>query len=470
MLCEARSLARATAHYVVNAPIVKRSLSPGQDLFLHPPSGSWVVVPSGVAPAVEAILRLAEADALDDVPDSDIGVIARKLHAAGLLAQHGRSAWSGRAVETRNTKVNTLILKMVGYCNIACTYCYDFSSASYKSRLTVEQGCKAVDGALARAGNRLNVLFHGGEPLLAFEAIRAIAAHAKAAAAARNIEILLSIQTNGTRFDDATVPFLIENEFSVGISLDGPAEINDAHRITFGGAGTHDRIVTLLERYPELLKRLGVLTTVTRRNCAELLPIARAFRDMGIQCWDVTVFQAAGRGSLQEDKFAPDTDILIGSYFALMDAIENGEMDTIEIRPILHYLRNLLSFDRRNMCLRDACGAGRDLVSVSADGKVEACDCISNPDLSIGHLDQGGIEVALASPTAERIRGRTTAKLEPCSSCDWRTVCGGTCLAKAGEVSVVDAAECKMSMAIFPELLRRLGRSPALARYAERFA
>jgi uncharacterized protein len=439
-------------------------------LFLQAHSGSWIIVSKRSAEEVRGLLEAAFCGLLDSYPDAADNPLIGELHRAGLLTINGRTSWEQVDFDNNSSKINTLILKMAGYCNIACTYCYDFEAATYKDRLDADQGKKAIDGALEHAGPRLNLLFHGGEPLLAFGTIRKLVAYARSKAQQTGTELLFSIQTNGTRFSPEIVEFLIGNSFSVGVSLDGPQSLNDTFRVDFKGNGTWRKIVDMISVYPKLANRLGILTTVTSANASRLKEAACHFRDMGVRCWDITVFQAAGRAAHRPSRFAPDTHEVIASYMDLLDGVEADEFGDMEVRPVLHYLRNLLGYERPNMCLRNGCGAAKELVSVSADGTVEACDCISEPELSLGSLDEIGIAGALSSAQAEKIRSRTVGRLSPCTTCDWRIFCGGTCLAKTGDVTKIDTGECAVSMALFPEILRRLAQSDRLLRYAERFA
>jgi uncharacterized protein len=211
-----------------------------------------------------------------------------------------------------------------------------------------------------------------------------------------------------------------------------------------------------------------VLTTITRTNAALLLETARYVRDLGVRGWDTTLFEAHGRAEGAAAQFAPSTDIVIQSYFKLFDAVEAGEFDQMTVFPVLHYLRNVLSSQRRSMCLRDGCGAARDLVSIGVDGSIQSCDCIADPALSLGRMDRLEIGEALDGSVAEAIRSRSTSTLSPCHECDWRSFCGGTCLARSG-LQQIDEVECQIAMGLFPDIFRRLANSDRLERYAPLF-
>lgn len=418
---------------------------------------------------VRGFLAALESGAFDAIADSGLSPLFDQLRRCGLIREQLSEPTCEQGCSGSRGRLNTLILKLVGYCDLACRYCYDFHAPTYSRRLPEEVARRAILDALSRSGPSLRVIFHGGEPLLAMDQIRSLVPFAQQAARNAGREVTFSVQTNGRHFAPGTVDFLLEHEFSIGVSLDGPPEINDRHRVDHAGRGHFAEIETALRSNPRLLAKVGVLTTVTSTNAARLLETASYFRDLGIKGWDTTLFQPLGRATGTTAEFAPPTDAIIRSYLALFDAVEAGEFDGMAVMPVLRYVRNVLSTERRSMCLRDACGAARDLVSISADGAIESCDCIGDPALSLGRMDREGIDAALEGPVAEAIRGRSTNSLPPCRQCDWRSFCGGTCLARSA-LNEVDEQECRISLAIFPEIFRRLVESDRLTRYARMFA
>jgi uncharacterized protein len=58
--------------------------------------------------------------------------------------------------------------------------------------------------------------------------------------------------TNATLLDAETIHFLVDNEINVLISLDGPAEDHDAHRVNGNGHGTFAKVMANLRRFNEI--------------------------------------------------------------------------------------------------------------------------------------------------------------------------------------------------------------------------
>lgn len=462
------TVAASVSRYTFS-PGIKISRYSGKILLWDPPTGSWCFLDEKVLPVVEGLKHLCGEGLWDSIPANALPIL-ELLYDQGLVARDGRYRWSKDWFAHHTNKVNTIILKVIGSCNLGCSYCYDYNQVRFSKTMDLEMARKAIDGVWDRSADMLNVLFHGGEPMMARDLIFALVPEIHERAQAAGKEVLFSIQTNGTLLDEEWCSLFRQYDFSVGVSLDGPAELNDRFRTNHAGRGTYDRIVDLLRKH-DLISKIGILTTVTSHNVDKLLDIALYFQEMGVEVWGTTVFQSAGRGAGQEDLFEPSTPALVRSYLTLLDGIENGLFPTLEVQCILTYIQNVLSYERRNMCLRTSCGAGSDLISISVDGAIEACDCISNPDLRLGSLTgSASIGEALDSPVAVAIRSRHVDRLVPCVSCDWKVVCGGSCLAKAGKLDGVVESECALSLALFPALLDSLSRSDRLIEYARQCA
>lgn len=137
------------------------------------------------------------------------------------------------------------IIQPSPFCNLACDYCYLPTRKSDRSRLTeatlVRMFERLFEARLAR--NQVTVVWHAGEPL-------AVPVSWYRAAWARirplvpvGLRVDESFQTNGTLIDDAWCDWFVENRSFVGVSVDGPAAINDRHRKTRSGRGSLERIL-----------------------------------------------------------------------------------------------------------------------------------------------------------------------------------------------------------------------------------
>src|SRR5229473_2553271 len=103
--------------------------------------------------------------------------------------------------------VRALSLAIAQKCNLSCTYCYaqQGSFGSSPQNMPGDTAKRAVDLLLseAAAGDRVNLSFLGGEPLVNRSVLRETTIYAARAAARRGIAIGLSITTNGTLIEES---------------------------------------------------------------------------------------------------------------------------------------------------------------------------------------------------------------------------------------------------------------------------
>lgn len=142
-------------------------------------------------------------------------------------------------------KVNLLILQATSFCNIDCRYCY-LADRSAKRRMS-EDTLEAIISALVRddlLGDEITVNWHAGEPL-----VLGVDFYRRAAARMRRLEsagtkVIHSVQTNGMLIDEAWCEFFRDCDIRVGVSIDGPQRLHDAHRVDRRGRGTFDRVMS----------------------------------------------------------------------------------------------------------------------------------------------------------------------------------------------------------------------------------
>ena len=108
--------------------------------------------------------------------------------------------------------------------------------------------------------------FYGGEPLLNLMLIKQSVEYIKEKAFGKNIKF--AITTNGTLLTHEIVDFLVENNFQLAISLDGPESVHDQHRKFANSDKGSFRILkenylSILNRYPEYAKKITFNTVLT---------------------------------------------------------------------------------------------------------------------------------------------------------------------------------------------------------------
>jgi uncharacterized protein len=170
------------------------------------------------------------------------------------------------------------VLKIHSRCNLACSYCYVYTlaDAGWRDQPLV-MGRSTVEHTIDRIARHarihrleaVDVVLHGGEPLLAGAGFIADLATGLRRAVAPPTEVRIAVQTNAVLVRSDLLGMFAEHDIRVGVSLDGPAATNDQHRRFADGRGSHaevERALRLLgtEAYRQLFS--GLLCTVDLKS------------------------------------------------------------------------------------------------------------------------------------------------------------------------------------------------------------
>ena len=117
---------------------------------------------------------------------------------------------------------------------------------------------KAVDFFIEKSrGNREEntptITFYGGEPILRFDLIQKTVEMTKAKGFFEKYNF--SFTTNGTLLNEESIKYLVTNNISILISIDGPPKIHDRYRVFGNGRGTFNMIIKNLKRIKEYSRK-----------------------------------------------------------------------------------------------------------------------------------------------------------------------------------------------------------------------
>ncbi len=170
-------------------------------------------------------------------------------------------------------------------CNLDCEYCFFLSkemlypgSRFRMAQELQESYIRQLLEAHARAPEVV-VAWQGGEPTIMGVEFFRRSIELQREYARPGQRILNTLQTNGTLIDDEFAAFLKENDFLVGISIDGPREIHDTYRVSKGGKPTFDRVIRGLEHLKDHGVDWNVLTTLHAANGDHGRRVYRFLRD-----------------------------------------------------------------------------------------------------------------------------------------------------------------------------------------------
>ena len=324
----------------------------------------------------------------------------------------------------------TLLIKPSGSdCNIDCTYCFYKKRSSQvgtgKQRMAFEVLEKLVKDYLA-LGFRVNgFAWQGGEPTLMGLAFFREVVRLQNKYKSEDQIIENSLQTNSILLEDDWCEFLRENNFLVGISIDGPEYLHDYYRIHFNGDGSFNKVMTAIERCKKHKVQFNTLTLLSNNNVEHVKELFDFFleNDVKFQQFIPCVETDVNTGTIAEFSITPKQygDFLCG----LFDLWYEYGQEKISIRDFDSIISFCLS-GRHTICtFSKQCS---DYIVVEHTGECFCCDFFVRDGFALGNIFETDIG-QLAYGDLKRKFARDKQKLAArCLVCRYLDVCRGGCV------------------------------------------
>ena len=211
--------------------------------------------------------------------------------------------------------IGLVVVQSTSLCNLACSYCY-LPDRQKKRVFDLDLLPLLVQRILESpyAGPEFSLVWHAGEPLTLptgwYDQATAILHRSLAEHRAEDLEFTQHVQTNATLINDAWCDCFQRNRIVVGISVDGPEEIHDAHRRFRNGRGSHSLAMKGIEALHRNDVPFHCISVLTADAMEQPERMYRFFRDHGINDVGFNVEEQEGihtsssmQGSAMEEKY-----------------------------------------------------------------------------------------------------------------------------------------------------------------------
>lgn len=330
---------------------------------------------------------------------------------------------SGIVKSCLNNSINriTPIIKVVDFCNFTCDFCR-YPDSPNKSAMPfstykaiVEKAC---DYNISNGCYCQSIIFHGGEPLLwgYDNFVSAIGLQKVLAEKYPELEFRNSIQTNGSLLDNRWIDFLSENNFDIGISIDGPEEIN-FHNNPFGNR-------TVLENIHKLSQKnckFGILSVITNAHagCADKyyeFLVEHNIHSVGF-CY--CVYDENKHVTVDNNVLTDFLKSFFVRYFEGKYQLNVREFDNI-IKLCLGHQTGACTFSKRQRC--------GNFFSIRPNGEVLFCDPYALEVPPLGNiLNETFSDIKSKPELSKIIISARESVLQTCDSCEIKNICGGGC-------------------------------------------
>lgn len=355
----------------------------------------------------------------------------------------------------RNRRFSAMFKPVGSRCNLDCRYCYYLGKENRKAQTpSVDDG--VLDTFIREYIESVDdhdVYFEwqGGEPtLLGIDYFRRVLDVQKRHCPSHK-RVHNSLQTNGTLLGDEWSRFLADNEFLVGLSIDGPRELHDRFRVAKSGGATFDRVLEAVSHLDRHGVEFSTLTVVNSVNSRQPLEVYRFLtREVGprmlqfIPCVELRDFRntapwywqhapvLTGAPQLRpgaEQSLLTDWSVSAEAYGEFLCAI----FDDWHEHDIGRYFVNTFESAVASwaglppqICVFNAfCGKS---VIVEQDGDVYSCDHFAFPEYRLGNITESNLgDLVFSRRQVAFGYGKLDLLPGQCRKCRYLKACYGEC-------------------------------------------
>lgn len=338
-------------------------------------------------------------------------------------------------------------------CNLECRYCFYLEKVNL---FAIDERFRMSDAVLeeyvrsyieAQPGPEVSFAWQGGEPtLLGIDFFRRAVELQKIHGRGRKIEN--AFQTNGTLLNDEWAAFFKENDFLVGVSIDGPAHLHDHYRVTRKQGPSYKKVIAGIE----VLKKHGVefntLTCVHAGNVDHPVAVYKFLRDIGstflqfipiVERLPDASSEAAGlwlaHPPSPDDPDAPRTPPMqpysvppekYGDFLCkIFDKWVRHHVGKTYVQLFDVALGKWLGIPGGLCYFSETCGRA---MAIEHDGNVYPCDHYVYPRYRLANVLETGLGAIADDPRMQAFgEAKRNTLPEMCVKCRYRFACNGEC-------------------------------------------
>ncbi len=321
--------------------------------------------------------------------------------------------------ENMLSSVKHVLFEVTDLCNFKCDYCingklYTNHNHGTHKKLSFDLAKTFIDYLIKlwepTCKNKVkNVIisFYGGEPLLNISLISQIISYIRRIQN-QQLKFTFSLTTNGY-FLDKYIGYLVENDFSISVSLDGNI-YNNSHRINRSGQNTFNKVfmnlLMIKENYKEFFaKNLQFISVLNDNN--SYAEIFNFFHKNFKKYPEISEISRCGISRENEDFFNSIYKNCFKSYLESLSELDNipfikknkfiisflyNIFITHSVFWCTEYLNLFTPNNNNNYLPTGTCIPFENKIMLSVDGKIYPCERVGN-SIEFGNLSGGKVNI-----------------------------------------------------------------------------
>ncbi|GKX55116.1 hypothetical protein SOASR030_12280 [Leminorella grimontii] len=317
-------------------------------------------------------------------------------------------------------------------CNIKCDYCFYLEKETvfkHEGWMNDETLSAFISRYIeASPGNDVYFTWQGGEPTMAgIDFFRRALSYQERFKKGKTIHNAL--QTNGLLLNDEWCRFLKDNQFLVGISIDGPQEMHDRYRRTRAGKGTFDKVMAAIERLKQHGVEFNTLTVVNAHNVQHPLEVYEFLKSIGSRHMQFIELLETAKpnvcfGSLEEKHDVIAFSVPAAAYGRFMSAIfkqwVKNDVGDVFVRQFETFVSRFLGNGHTSCIFQESC---KDNMVIESNGDIYECDHFVYDGYKTGNIHRDSLKT-MSSVTLSAQKKKLSLE---CQQCSYRPICHGGC-------------------------------------------
>lgn len=387
-------------------------------ILIHPDAGSWVALN-------EEEYERYQADKLNETEKETL--YFRKL----MLDENGEEVEIDFPAPAEFPSV--AVINITTRCNLKCRYCFADCDDTKGDDMSPEVMNKAITAMLEMPSESITFELQGGEPLCNLEGFELFLQKALQINEKYNKQIKFRTVTNGTLINENFAEIAKKYDIKIGVSLDGPAHINDKTRVYPDGRGTFEDIEKgICYAKAAGLVIDGCVCTIGQHNHKEAEDIFNIFEKHSL---DFKPRPANVLGREIESHTTTKPGQWAQTY---KDLYERAKKSSVTNFSVHIFEENTFTPIRDYICLRYPCGAAREIITINPDGSVFPCDGFKGEkSFEMGNILHESIGEMLEKDWVKKMRHRSAADIPKCSKCVYRGMCCSCCYSAYGAYGTI---------------------------------
>lgn len=330
-------------------------------------------------------------------------------------------------------------------CNLDCKYCFYLEKENLYPTENFKMPLNVLESFIKQKIEShniptINFAWQGGEPtLLGVDYFRKVIELQQKYANGKKIEN--TFQTNGVLIDDEWCAFFRENNFLIGLSIDGPEELHDKYRVNKGGNPSFTQVIRGLEYIKKHNVEFNTLTVVHDYNSRRPLEVYNFLKEVGsgfmqfIPIVERVAIKKVEHGlSLVSPDYKDEAKVTEWSVkpeeygdflIAIFDEWVRKDVGKYFVQIFDISLESWFGKEPSLCVFRETCG---DAMALEHNGDLYSCDHYVYPENKLGNILEAQLEGLVNSPKQREFGTDKRDKLpQYCLNCEVKFACNGEC-------------------------------------------